>query len=130
MGKSCVATWNIWDTLMLRLKVKKTLLRLILNFCVSRDLSIRELVRSNDKMKLNLFFILTVKPQQNPKEVQEYYELVEGGKNTIRMMFRANPKPSSGEWQVSGQTIAVGGESEDKKFQSTPIEEDVRKFNN
>jgi len=41
-------------------------------------------------------------------------------------MFRANPKPSSGEWKVNGQTIVVGDVSPDRKFQSTEIEEEVR----
>ena len=70
--------------------------------------------------------MISVKPQQNPKLVQEFYELHEGEPNDIRMMFRANPKPTEGQWSINGAIIEIGSESLDSKYKSSFIEDGVR----
>jgi len=41
------------------------------------------------------------------------------------MMFRANPKPTEGVWNINGASIAVGSESLDQKYKSSFIEDGV-----
>ena len=76
--------------------------------------------------EFNFVLTFSVKPQQNPKQVQEFYELREGEPNEIRMMFRANPKPTDGQWTINTANIAIGSESLDSKYKSSFIEEGVR----
>ena len=70
--------------------------------------------------------LFVVKPQQNPKEVQEFYELREGESNEIRMMFRANPKPQEGRWSINTNTVELGAESLDQKYKSSFTDDGVR----
>ena len=58
--------------------------------------------------------------------MQEFYELRESEANDIRMMFRANPKPTEGQWSINSAIIAIGSESLDSKYKSTFIEDGVR----
>jgi hypothetical protein len=44
------------------------------------------------------------------------------------MMFRANPKPTDGQWSINGASIAVGSESLDQKYKSSFIEDGVSYF--
>jgi hypothetical protein len=44
------------------------------------------------------------------------------------MMFRANPKPTDGQWSINGASIAVGSESLDQKYKSSFIEDGVSSF--
>jgi hypothetical protein len=41
------------------------------------------------------------------------------------MTFRANPKPTNGQWNLKGASIAVGSDSLDQKYHSSFIEDGV-----
>jgi hypothetical protein len=42
------------------------------------------------------------------------------------MMFRANPKPNEGQWNINGVSVALGAESLDQKYKSSFTEDGVR----
>lgn len=68
------------------------------------------------------------KPEEKPSGVQQYYNLKENGKNTIKFKFQANPGPTSGQWKVHGDdgktviTVAVGAEDLKRTMESTQFE--------
>lgn len=63
---------------------------------------------------LNLQF----KPDQKGN-TETFYGLKEDETNTIRIKFRANPKPSAGQWSIGETSVPVGGASIDEVFQSS-----------
>ena len=66
------------------------------------------------------------KPEER-KKPEEFYNLKENAKNTIRFKFQANPAPTSGQWTVQGAdgkpvTVAVGAEDLKRTMESTQFQ--------
>lgn len=70
--------------------------------------------RSNmAEAQLNLQF----KPDDNGP--QTFYEMTEGESNMVWIKFRANPKPTTGQWKIGEVTVPVGATSIDESFSSS-----------
>ena len=45
----------------------------------------------------------------------------EGTEETIRIKFKANPKPTIGTWKIGETTVPIGASSVDSKFSSSQV---------
>ena len=59
------------------------------------------------------------------KAPETFYGMKDGETNSVRIKFRANPKPSEGTWRIGEITVPIGAASVDNKFQSSPITDAV-----
>lgn len=80
-----------------------------------------------DAVVIYFLACLSVKPQE--KSVSEtFYGMKEGTSNEIRIKFRANPRPSEGQWSVGDVSVPVGASSIDQKFESSQFIDGVNKY--
>jgi len=69
------------------------------------------------KAQLNLEFM----PVNSAKTKETFYGLKEGEKGQARIKFRANPKPTQGQWVIGETVVPIGAGSVDSKFMSSQI---------
>jgi len=64
---------------------------------------------------------LQFKPEEGGKAPEVFYGMQEGTEETIRIKFKANPKPTVGTWKIGETTVPIGASSVDSKFSSSQV---------